>query len=180
MSEIIKLVKDAKYRATVTGVTPRGGGYAGSGSNNGKWYNCHFLVVVVDQFPSELFNLQICDLNHDFNLLEVGDYFSFIASTYKLAEDRYTVKFESKIFKQQMGQKKDSSIGDVDDKPIKQTTERVYQSSVAGTPWSICLTAAKDFHKDRKLSKDEDVIKTLKAYLRSYNEYMDNEKEYLK
>lgn len=188
MSEIIKLVKDTKYRATVTGITPRGGGYQGTGSNSGKYYNCHHLVVVVDQFPSDLFNLQICDLNHDFNLLDVGDYFVFVAGTYKVAEDRYTIKFESKAFKQQP---KKETIGSlpIESKQQKSGSQPHYElpyqekrleQAIAGTKWSICLTAAKDFHKDRKTSKDADVISTLKAYMRSFNEYQASEDEYLK
>lgn len=182
MSEIIKLVKDTKYRGTVTGITPRAGGYNG---NNGKWYNCHHLIVEVDQFPAEFFNVQICDLNHDFNLLEVGDYFVFVAGTYKVAEDRYTIKFENKAFKPQSRKEtigapaQEATVNNLPVHDPNKYTERKLEQTIAGTKWSVCLTAAYNFHKDRNGATDEQVLNTLKSYMRDFNEYQKDEEKYL-
>jgi len=178
------LTKDLTYRGKVISITPCQGGF--SGTNDGIWRNCHYLIMEVDGFPGMLFNTQLCNKEQGIAEFEVLDTIMFVAGTYKMAEDRYTIKFKNKVFvpaAKKMTEAETSAPEQpytFNDEPAKKTSERQYQSSVAGTPWSICLTAAKDFHKDRKTSKDDDVISTLKAYLRSYNQYLDNENEYMK
>lgn len=176
------LTKGLNYKGIVQSITPCVRTFPNK--HTGNTDNCHDVILKVDGFPELFFKTQICNTIRGIPDFEINDYILFKVSAYYMAEDRYTIKFESKAFKpapkkETIGAKQPDTPSKPPYDPPSYPDKRI-EPAIMGTKWSICLTAAKDFHKDRKTSKDADVIATLKAYMRSFNEYQANEEEYLK
>lgn len=180
------LTKTLVYKGIVNSITPCSRNYHNKHTDNLD--NCHDVILLVDGFPGTMFNAQICNTLRGIPDFEINDYIAFRVVSYYPAEDRYTIKFENKAFKAQV---KKETIGapaieakkEIGTRPIYEPT--VYPDSkrsepqIMGTKWSICLTAAYNFHKDRKGATDDNVLSTLKAYMRDFNEYQKDEEKYL-
>lgn len=176
------LVINQNYRGKVVGIEECGGGFKGK---DGAWRECHHISIETETFPGYFFKTQICSKIKRVNEFEVNDLILFKVTGYSgVGEDRYTIKFESKLFKKDPVKETFGAPAAESDLTSNKPDVHVYsekriEQAIAGTKWSICLTAAYSFHKDRKGATDKDVISTLKSYMRSFNEYQKDEEKYL-
>lgn len=173
------------YKGTVQSISPCARDFTNKHTN--KINHCHDIILQVDAFPGLMYNAQLCNEMKGIPDFEVGSYINFKATAHHKGEDRYTIKFESNAFKPQQkketfGAAPQTAETNFTRPPIDAPSypARNEEPSIMGKPWSVCLTAATNFHNDRPKSTAENVIETMKVFLSNYNEYIKNSEEWLK